>query len=275
MSSCILKLSPEECLRGLSTAEGTNEFSVYDFINHACKKEIRSSYARVTLSNLMKEGSEFREEILKSIKYRKFQDGGNKKTPTMTIKGLQKLLMILGGKVADAFRYEAFYILQRYLDGDTTMCQEIKGNKRMGSAASYQQFTEKVVKLAEEMETNEVPKVSFVYATKSAAFPLCMPPNQQNLQKTKAGTKCQRAAQLRVRRGRSETGCAPATDLPLSRTVRDRNRRATATASHGRYLWVGGQPPTRNAGTRPDGQRDRSPCWNWKEPPDLSAAGFV
>ena len=196
MSSCILKLSPEECLRGLSTAEGTNEFSVYDFINHACKKEIRSSYARVTLSNLMKEGSEFREEILKSIKYRKFQDGGNKKTPTMTIKGLQKLLMILGGKVADAFRYEAFYILQRYLDGDTTMCQEIKGNKRMGSAASYQQFTEKVVKLAEEMETNEVPKVSFVYATKSAAFPGLI--------------KIGKTINMQTRLSNLNIGCAPA-----------------------------------------------------------------
>ena len=72
-----------------------------------------------------------------------------------------------------------------------------------------------------------------------------------------AGTKCRRAVQLRVGHGRSETGCAPATDLPLSRTVMDRNRRAPATASYGRYLWLGRQPPTRNAGlgTRPESAR--------------------
>ena len=68
----------------------------------------------------------------------------------------------------------------------------------------------------------------------------------ENLHKRMAGTMCLRAEQLRVRRGQSETGCTPATDLSLSRTVMDRNRRATATAGHCRRLlwrWWGGNSP--------------------------------
>ncbi len=64
--------------------------------------------------------------------------------------------------------------MQRFLDGDTTMCAEILENQSLGKRKSYANFVDRVAKRAHvdaENEFHEQPPVSYVYATKSEAFP--------------------------------------------------------------------------------------------------------
>ena len=92
----------------------------------------------------------------------------------------------------------------------------------------------------------EVARVADVPTTAptDSESPPALPACGENLQKTKAGTKCRRAVQLRVRRGRSETGCAPATKICLSRgqcwTGTGERQRQRATA--GTPGWGGSLP---------------------------------
>ena len=173
MTSLVMQLTSDTSLRGTVKEDGTHIFAVFDFISLACHKKDNGAYARKTYSNLVKEGSEFKEEMLNLVQYYQFTGAGQRETPTMTIRGLQRLLMILGGKVAEAFRVETLIILQRYLDGDHSMCQEISENRNMGQVASFQSFSKKVLKRAREVTEKEglqMPSVTYVYATKSPAF---------------------------------------------------------------------------------------------------------
>ena len=174
MSELILNLASDASVRGMVAPDGTHRFSVYDFITIACQKVDAGAYARKTYSNLVKDGSEFKEEIVSRVQRYHFPGGRGAATPTMTVEGLLKLLTILGDKISLAFRVEVFDILTRYLNGDTSLCTEIHENKDLGVTKSYAKITEKVLKRAQELienEANMMPVVSFVYGTKSAAFP--------------------------------------------------------------------------------------------------------
>ena len=46
----------------------------------------------------------------------------------MTIRGLQRLLMILGGKVAAEFREIVESVFTRYTAGDTSLIEEVRDN---------------------------------------------------------------------------------------------------------------------------------------------------
>jgi lipopolysaccharide biosynthesis glycosyltransferase len=59
-------------------------------------------------------------------------------------------------------------ILVRYLDGDLTLCTEIEENKAMGKQASYMKFAQN---LEEDEYDKYIPKIAYIYATKSPAFP--------------------------------------------------------------------------------------------------------
>ena len=215
----MLQLTSDASLRGMTSPDGLQVFSVYDFITLACQKTDGGAYARKTYSNIMKDGciqgqtksnygrmtygrlisdgSEFRNGILKHVQNLHFPGGRGAATPTMTIEGLSKLMTVLGNKVSKAFRLEAFDVLERYLDGDMSMCTEIEENKAMGRTASHQQFVNKVLKRTEEMqETNEMPAVTYVYATKSAAFPGLI--------------KIGRSVNVNARLSSLNTSCAPA-----------------------------------------------------------------
>ena len=99
LALCLTGLQ-DSSIRGAISPDGVHVFSVYDFIiNQACLKNLKSSNASVTLSNLIEEDSEYTDEVVKALNYRKSPDGGNRETPTMTIRGLQRLLMILGGNL--------------------------------------------------------------------------------------------------------------------------------------------------------------------------------
>ena len=49
-------------------------------------------------------------------------------TPCMTIRGLQRLLMILGGKVAAEYREIVEGVFTRYMAGDTSLIEEVRAN---------------------------------------------------------------------------------------------------------------------------------------------------
>ena len=51
-----------------------------------------------------------------------------RQTPVLTLQGLQRLLVILGGKVAAEFRQIVEGVFTRYMAGDRTMIQDINSN---------------------------------------------------------------------------------------------------------------------------------------------------
>ena len=128
MTSLVMQLTSDTSLRGTVKKDGTQVFAVYDFISLACSKKDNGAYARKTYSNLIKEGCEFKDELEKMVHYCQFPGAGQRETPTMTIRGLQRLLMILGGKVAASFRKEVEGTFTRVTAGDTTLIQEIRNN---------------------------------------------------------------------------------------------------------------------------------------------------
>jgi hypothetical protein len=65
------------------------------------------------------------------LKYLGVRNGTNPrscKTPVMTLRGLQRLLMILGGRGAAEFRQIVEGVFTRYNSGDLTMIEEIRSN---------------------------------------------------------------------------------------------------------------------------------------------------
>ena len=200
MTTLALKLSNgnDFKIRSKTLLDRSQVFSVYDFITHACAYNDSGATARKTFKRMVSPESEYHKELIEICLSVKFDGFHQRKTPAMNIKGLQRLLMILGGKVAKVFRDEAILILQRYLDGDTSLCEEINDNKRVGPEKSYERFTSKVLTQAyEEMikESLVMPEVKYIYATKSEAFPGLI--------------KIGRAQDVEARLAQLNTGCAP------------------------------------------------------------------
>ena len=63
MSALVFKLTSNALVRGIIAPNGTHRFSVYDFITVVCQKSDKGEYARKTYSNLIKEGSEYKQEV--------------------------------------------------------------------------------------------------------------------------------------------------------------------------------------------------------------------
>jgi len=125
---------------------------------------------------------------------------GNNKTLSVHFSHAVELVMVLPGKASKVFRKKFADIIVRYLDGDITMCAEIKKNRDMGRSASYTNFIQDTMKqIMEEQEQEQaghLPTISYIYASKSAAFPGLI-----KIGKTQ--DVAQRLSQL-------NTGCAPA-----------------------------------------------------------------
>jgi hypothetical protein len=138
MSSLLLKLADGEgqSIRG-KEHEGAQWFSVYDFMSIACGKLGKVSYAKNTFSRLVQDGSEYKNEVDTLCVYLKFSGTGQRETPCMTIRGLQRLLMILGGKVAADFRAIVEGTFTRVMAGDQSLIEVINANA--ASTAPLQQ----------------------------------------------------------------------------------------------------------------------------------------
>ena len=134
MSELLLRLAADVTVRGTTTSEGMQVFSVYDFINLVCQKN--GTYAHNAWARLkdrdsnLKEGDGFKMEILRyhddsvssTVKSR------NRVTPVMTLRQLQRLLLSLDNKVASDFRMIVEGIFTRYIAGDVSMVEEIREN---------------------------------------------------------------------------------------------------------------------------------------------------
>jgi hypothetical protein len=71
-------------------------------------------------------------EIEFTMEFWKYQDGiirnSTRRTPMMTLRALQRLVLILGGKVAAEFRHIVEGVFTRFQSGDLTMIEEIRAN---------------------------------------------------------------------------------------------------------------------------------------------------
>jgi hypothetical protein len=154
MANLVLKLTGDDTnkIRGMLASDGIDVWSVYDFINIACNKPEKSSYAGTTFFRLTQEDSEFKDEVLTLCKNIKFPGKGQRETPCMTIRGLQRLLMILGGKVAAEFRVLVEGVFTRVMAGDKSLIEVINSNA--ASDAPIQQVYRQA--LAQEPVVNEV-----------------------------------------------------------------------------------------------------------------------
>lgn len=127
MSMVYLKLVNDETVRGITTSDGIQVFSTYDFLNLLFQKT--GSYSRLLWKRLISKTSEFIEvekdlvlaiPSTKRIKHR---------TPGMTVMGLQKLLHMLNKKVTGDLYTSVEATLARYMSGDTSMVIELDLNK--------------------------------------------------------------------------------------------------------------------------------------------------
>ena len=123
-----LQLTDNASLRGMEGGGGMWYFSVFDFINFTSGHEPRHKYAQKVFSRLVVDGSEHANEVTSICRDFQFPGQGQKSTPCMTIRGLQRLLMILGGKVAAEYREIVESVFTRYTAGDTSLIEEVRDN---------------------------------------------------------------------------------------------------------------------------------------------------
>jgi hypothetical protein len=120
-----LELFDGNNIRGGFSETGEKIFSIHDFMNVVCAKKQDDSYGRVTYARLCKTNKKpaIKAFFEKHQQYSlKLKGRGPRDTPAMTALALQDLLMLLGDKVAEAFKEKTLKILQRYLDGDMSLC---------------------------------------------------------------------------------------------------------------------------------------------------------
>lgn len=140
MSSLVLKLvdtAEGSSVRGMFGPDGMQVFSVYDFMTAACGYKDTGATARKEFQRLIGSGSEHQDEVVASCHYWKFPGARQRDTPCMTIRGLQRLLMILGGKVAAEFRALIEGTFTRVMAGDQSLIEVINANA--GSQEPVQQ----------------------------------------------------------------------------------------------------------------------------------------
>ena len=134
MSSLVLKLVNEsgdhngQGMRGATDQNGDPAFSMFDMGNIACKRDRDSQYAKTIFYRMIKEGSKFRDEVLSFCIYLKCAGAGQRETPCATIRGLQRYLLLLGGKVAADYRAIVEGTFTRVMAGDTSLIEVINAN---------------------------------------------------------------------------------------------------------------------------------------------------
>lgn len=161
MSMLLLKLinSNDRSIRGMTRHDDSQVFSVIDSVNTFCNKELDSSYGRVTFFRLIKEGSEHKQELESCCIYLRLP-GEKRDTPCMTIRGLQRLLMILGGKVAADYRELVEGTFTRIMAGDQSLIEVINANG--ASKASLQKAFRAALAPIRLFESDLTPNVASV-----------------------------------------------------------------------------------------------------------------
>jgi T5orf172 domain len=165
-----LTSSDNEPIRGMKTPDGRSLFSVYDAMWNTGAYRSKGVVGK-TFSRMISEGSDGKEEVLQLTEYVKFPGRGQRDTPCMEVSGLLKLLPRIGRKMGKAYWQESQLVLERYLDGDTTMCVEMEENKRIGGEEARARFALKVETSAAEMSDDDDDKAGYVYGMVSDNAP--------------------------------------------------------------------------------------------------------
>ena len=143
MSALILKLidsgSDGPVLRGGTDKDGNPAFSLFDLGNTAGKRGCENQYGRNIFYRLTKDGSKFKDEVNAFCIYLKFPGSGQKETPCASIRGLQRYLMLLGGKVAAEYRELIEGTFTRVMAGDQSLIEVINANA-VSQAPIHQAF---------------------------------------------------------------------------------------------------------------------------------------
>jgi hypothetical protein len=120
-------------IRGVKGESGEEWWSVYDFINAVCEKDSKDKYGAHVFYNLTQDTSEYKDEVCSSSSHLKFPGRGQRDTPCMTLRGLLRLLMILGGKVASGYRAVVETTFTRVMAGDRSLIHVIEANAQSSS----------------------------------------------------------------------------------------------------------------------------------------------
>ena len=131
---------------------------------------------------------------MESCEQYQFKGQGQSIQSVITIEGAMKLVMILPGARAKAMRVQVADILSRYISGEDSLIEEIKHNKQIGAVAACSHLAQKAIVKASQY--TEMPQTSYVYGTKSKAFPDLV--------------KIGRSADVASRLSTLNTACAPA-----------------------------------------------------------------
>ena len=143
---CLTSGGNEKKMRGVKVDGEEERWSVYDFINAVCCRPVRDTYGRNTYYDLVASGSDYKTEVAGLTCNLKFPGRGQRDTPCMTLKGLQTLLTMLGGKVAAEYRALVVDTFNRVMAGDRSLIKVIEANAT--STAPIQQAFKR--SLAEE-----------------------------------------------------------------------------------------------------------------------------
>ena len=171
--------------------DGVQYLSIRDMIMCVCGKDNRRA---VETWHRMSENN--KDQLSHSLSVYKFPGQGQSEQPVITFRAAIKLVMMLPGKRAQHYRVKFSEIISRYLDGDISLCDEIKNNQSVGKKRSYSNFAQEVDQSIEEDGIDGMPQHQYVYATKSAAFPGLI--------------KIGRTSNMMARLSQLNTGCAPA-----------------------------------------------------------------
>ncbi len=141
-----MKLTADATVRATINVQGHHKVSVYDVMDLACPNK-GDSWTKMTWKRLIADDSEFKDEIKITMEYLKSQEvtlNNNKKrrfrkTSVMTLHGIHRLLMILGGRVAADFRQIVLNVFNRYMAGDRSMITEIERNS-LSTAPIHQAY---------------------------------------------------------------------------------------------------------------------------------------
>ena len=128
MNELVLKLTADGIndARGVIAPDGNEVFSVYDILSRAYTNKDPAGTARKEFHRLIADGSDFKEEVSASCYYIKFPGQGQRETPCMTIRGLQRLILIMKGKVSEIFRKMVEDVFTKVVGGDTSLIEVIQ-----------------------------------------------------------------------------------------------------------------------------------------------------
>jgi hypothetical protein len=99
MSDLVLRLTADATVRGATTRDGLQVFSVFDCISLMCQKS--AAYSRQIWKRLISDDSDYKvelEALVYTVTLRHSGKHTSYHTPAMTLRGLQRLVMILREK---------------------------------------------------------------------------------------------------------------------------------------------------------------------------------